>query len=94
MLFQCWAGVEDGGPTLKQHWIIVSCLPGWCPTSPLLPVCWSVPFLNLLDMHYVDVFINCFNHLNLSTIPFISNIDAPKEIYEDVPHWKNALAIT
>ena len=28
MLFQCWASVEDGGPTLKQHWMNVSCLPG------------------------------------------------------------------
>ena len=23
MLFQCWASVEDGGPTLKQHWMNV-----------------------------------------------------------------------
>ena len=28
MLFQCWAGVEDGGPTLKQHWVNASCLLG------------------------------------------------------------------
>ena len=21
LLFQCWASVEDGGPTLKQHWV-------------------------------------------------------------------------
>ena len=21
MLFQCWASVEDAGPTLKQHWV-------------------------------------------------------------------------
>ena len=26
MLFQCWAHVEDGGPTLKQHWVNASCL--------------------------------------------------------------------
>ena len=26
MLFQCLASVEDGGPTLKQHWVIVPCL--------------------------------------------------------------------
>ena len=25
MFFQCWADVEDGGPTLKQHWVNVSC---------------------------------------------------------------------
>ena len=28
MLFQFWASVEDGGPTLQQHWMNVSCLPG------------------------------------------------------------------
>ena len=28
MLFQCWASVEDGGPTLKQHRVNVSCLLG------------------------------------------------------------------
>ena len=26
MLFQCWASVEDGGPTLKQHWVNAPCL--------------------------------------------------------------------
>ena len=26
MLFQCWASVEDGGPTLKQHWVNTPCL--------------------------------------------------------------------
>ena len=24
MLFQCWASVEDGGPTLKQHCVTPS----------------------------------------------------------------------
>ena len=28
MLFQCWASIEDGGPTLKQHWVRVSCVLG------------------------------------------------------------------
>ena len=28
MLFQCWASVEDGGPTLKQHWVNAPCLLG------------------------------------------------------------------
>ena len=28
MLVQCWASVEDGGPTLNQHWVDVSCLLG------------------------------------------------------------------
>ena len=27
-LTQCWANVEDGGPTLKQHWVNVSCFLG------------------------------------------------------------------
>ena len=26
MLFQCWASVEDGGPTLRQHWASTTCL--------------------------------------------------------------------
>ena len=26
LLFKCWANVEDGGSTLKQHWLNVSCL--------------------------------------------------------------------
>ena len=30
MLFQCWASVEDGRPTFKQHWVNVPCLPGRC----------------------------------------------------------------
>ena len=34
MLFQCWASVEDGGPTLKQHWVNAPCLLGRdCPVS-------------------------------------------------------------
>ena len=28
MLFQCWASVEDGGPTLKGHSVNTSCLLG------------------------------------------------------------------
>ena len=28
MLAQCWASVADGGPTLYQHWVDVSCLLG------------------------------------------------------------------
>ena len=29
MLFQCWAGVEDRGPTLEKHWVNASCKQGW-----------------------------------------------------------------
>ena len=28
MLLLCWATVCDAGPTLQQHWVNVSCLPG------------------------------------------------------------------
>ena len=28
MLFQCWAIVKDGGPTLKQYWVNSWCLLG------------------------------------------------------------------
>ena len=34
-LNQCWADVEDGGPTLKQHWFNVSCLLGYLLESRL-----------------------------------------------------------
>ena len=27
-LIYCWANVEDGGPTLNQHWFYVSCVLG------------------------------------------------------------------
>ena len=29
MLVQCWASVEDDGPTLNQHWVSVLCLLSW-----------------------------------------------------------------
>ena len=32
MLFQSWASVEDGGPTLKQHWVNAR-------------VCWGIVFV-------------------------------------------------
>ena len=28
MLFQCWTSAVGGGPTMKQHWVISSCLLG------------------------------------------------------------------
>ena len=34
MLFYCWANVEDGGPTIKRHWVNVPCL--------LEILCWVV----------------------------------------------------
>ena len=38
MLFYCWASVEDGGPTLKQHWVNALCLMG---------VYWRVFFIHI-----------------------------------------------
>ena len=29
MVFKCWADVEDGGQTLKQHWVHALCPLGW-----------------------------------------------------------------
>ena len=26
MLFECWSTIYDAGPTLKRHWVNVSCL--------------------------------------------------------------------
>ena len=33
MLFLCWSDVEDGGQTLKQHWLNASCLLGYCTVA-------------------------------------------------------------
>ena len=35
MLFQCWASIEDGGPTLKQHCVNtrVCCIAKWSRIS-------------------------------------------------------------
>ena len=40
MLLQCWATVEDGGPTLKQHWMNA---PHKTDTGihPILFQCWA-----------------------------------------------------
>ena len=34
VLGECWADVEDGGPTFTQHWVNVSCILGWTRTDP------------------------------------------------------------
>ena len=41
MLFRCWASVEDGGPTLKQHWAT-----GSCPAH----VCWLEAEMNFVPV--------------------------------------------
>ena len=43
MLDQCWASVVDGGPTLVQHWVDVSCLLG-------IPL-----YISLLGKQWVNV---------------------------------------
>ena len=53
---------------------------GLKPDSFTIPV-----LLHQLDIYCVNVFIYCFNHLHLLTIPFISSIDVSKEIYEIFP---------
>ena len=37
MLFYCWPNVVDGGPTLKQHWVVVDGgqTKGSCVKKPL-----------------------------------------------------------
>ena len=37
MLCQCWASVVDGGPTLTQHWVNVSCWAVMMNKIPFLP---------------------------------------------------------
>ena len=43
MLFYCWPAVEDGGPTLKQHWIDVSYLMGGFHLNKRGMFGWAVP---------------------------------------------------
>ena len=48
MLFQCWASIEDGGPTLKQHWVNSPCLlgrhlPGWSRNQKF--IAWKPPWM-------------------------------------------------
>ena len=49
MLFQCWASVEDGGPTLKQHWVNAPCLLGYCSVKSKGSICL------LLFKHHITV---------------------------------------
>ena len=47
MLFQCWANVEDGGPTLKQLWVNAPCLLGRRNDSSLL-LSWHNVYMNCI----------------------------------------------
>ena len=66
---QCWASVVDGGPTLDQHWVDVSCLLGAALsktryTDPIPVKCWaSVADDGLtLKQHWVTVFCRLHGH--------------------------------
>ena len=51
MLFQCWADVVDGGPTLKQHWVNVSCLLGTTLLDFLPVMHWSAN-IHMHNVHH------------------------------------------
>ena len=65
MLFQCWASVEDGGPTLKRHWVNVLCLLGYCLANikesglSRLPVVYNMSCLCRSPCHWWTNFIVC-----------------------------------
>ena len=48
ILFQCWASVEDVGPTLKRHWVKASCLLGLLKVNPQSARLYNVIFHHLL----------------------------------------------
>ena len=63
-LFECWPAVSDVGPTLKQHWVNVSCLLGSAPVinsrpnTATLTNCWAsvvggVPALKQRCLHVI-----------------------------------------
>ena len=64
MLFKCWPAVFDVSPTLKQHWVNVSCLLGSAPVinrrpnKATLTKCWAsvvddVPALKQRWLHVI-----------------------------------------
>ena len=82
MLFYCWASVADARPTIKQHWINVSCL--WRHTSfrySATTVSFMMLHENLIrfppqfsdDVTVVKLMISwgiCLVHANVSGPPF------------------------
>ena len=61
MLFYCWAGVADNGPTLKQHWLNVSCLLGHNidTQDTLTQCCLNVgPLYATLAQHSNKLYVN------------------------------------
>ena len=40
LLFQCWVSVVDGGPTIKQQWLNISCYKGIRYIKPISGQCW------------------------------------------------------
>ena len=69
-LFQCWASVEDAGPTLKEHWVNVPYLVG----LNCVGVWWRWPWLN------VSCFLGLYSlpHLFLTYIGIASFVVIPK----------------
>ena len=61
MLFQCWDGVRDGGPTLKQHWVIVSRVLGSDWLSAQISSGWPlfVAFDDVISQHVTTSATTC-----------------------------------
>ena len=52
MLFQCWASVEDAGPTLKRHWVNASCLLGCDSKNSSIKVKMYRPDVSILQVGF------------------------------------------
>ena len=70
MLLQCWASVEDGGPTLKQHWVNAPCLLGasWWKSKRLLISRWKISAIFWPFKGYCHSKCNQNIHLSTSNI--------------------------
>ena len=67
MLFYCWANVEDGGPTLKQHWFNIS-------LSYLLGLVWSL-FHGVVRSSNDPIMPICQCHCLFNVRPASNNIE-------------------
>ena len=74
MLFECWPAVSDVCPTLKQHWVNVSCFLGSAPglgsnsNTATLTECWAsvVDGVPALKQHWLHVIVQRYSVCKVS----------------------------
>ena len=93
MLLYCWARVADDGPTVQQHWVIVSCLLGMLSTSkehashpPQHPA--NVPVTHSVaydDRFIIETFFECWSiPYEFSSMSLYESLVPIMLIYENI----------